>query len=93
VDQLPPEILPGMTTDVAIEVAQKEKALLVPVRAINSGHVLVQKIIAKKKLKWTLVFLMMNGLKLREVHCKKMTKYSSKGNNYVFLGFSSYHRS
>lgn len=51
VDQLPAEILPGMTTDVAIEVAQKEKALLVPVRAINSGHVLVQKNHRKEKVK------------------------------------------
>ena len=31
--------------------AQKEKALLVPVRAINSGHVLVQKNHRKEKVK------------------------------------------
>jgi multidrug efflux pump subunit AcrA (membrane-fusion protein) len=42
-ETLPAEILPGMTADVAIEVAHKDKALLVPVRAINSGHVLVQR--------------------------------------------------
>lgn len=50
-EALPPEILPGMTADVAIEVAQKEKALLVPVRAINSGHVLVQRGSHREKVK------------------------------------------
>lgn len=50
-ENLPPEILPGMTSDVAIEVAQKEKALLVPVRAISSGHVLVQRGSQKEKIK------------------------------------------
>lgn len=50
-EALPPEILPGMTADVAIEVAQREKALLVPVRAINSGHVLVQRGSQREKVK------------------------------------------
>jgi multidrug efflux pump subunit AcrA (membrane-fusion protein) len=50
-ETLPPEILPGMTADVAIEVAQKDMALLVPVRAINSGHVLVQRGARKEKIK------------------------------------------
>lgn len=50
-ETLPPEILPGMTADVAIEVAQKDKALLVPVRAINSGHVLVKRGARNEKIK------------------------------------------
>jgi multidrug efflux pump subunit AcrA (membrane-fusion protein) len=39
VDNLPPEVLPGMTADVAIEVSRREKALLVPVSAITAGQV------------------------------------------------------
>ena len=50
-EALPPEILPGMTADAAIEVAQKEHALLVPVRAINSGHLLVRRGSKKVKVK------------------------------------------
>ena len=50
-EALPSEILPGMTADVAIEVAHKDKVLLVPVRAINSGHVLVQRGSGKEKIK------------------------------------------
>lgn len=41
VENLSPEILPGMTADVAIEVAEKENVLLIPVRAIHSGQVVV----------------------------------------------------
>ena len=37
------QILPGMTADVAIEVGQKEKALLVPLSAISSGHIRLQR--------------------------------------------------
>lgn len=40
VKDLPEIILPGMTSDVAIEVAEKASALLVPVRALSGGHVL-----------------------------------------------------
>lgn len=50
-ESLPPEILPGMTADVAIEVAHKDKALLIPVRAVNSGHALVQRKLGKEKVK------------------------------------------
>lgn len=50
-ETLPTEILPGMTADVAIEVAHKEKALLVPVRSISAGHVLVQRGVNKEKVK------------------------------------------
>lgn len=41
VDHLPPEILPGMTTDVAIEIARKENALTIPVSSIAAGRVIV----------------------------------------------------
>lgn len=41
VSDLPSGILPGMTADVAIEVARKQDALLVPVAAISAGQVIV----------------------------------------------------
>jgi len=41
VDQFPPEILPGMTADVAIEIARRDNALLVPVSSVSSGSVVV----------------------------------------------------
>lgn len=50
-EALPPEILPGMTADVAIEVAQKDDVLLVPVRSISSGHVLVKRNSGREKVK------------------------------------------
>lgn len=37
------QILPGMTADVAIEVGRKDKALLVPLSAISSGHIRVRR--------------------------------------------------
>lgn len=40
---LPPQILPGMTADVAISIAEKPDALLVPVAAIEKGVVLVHR--------------------------------------------------
>lgn len=40
--QLPPEILPGMTADVAIGIDVRENALLIPVTAIENGTVLVK---------------------------------------------------
>lgn len=39
VDALPEEILPGMTADVAIQVATKKDVLLVPIMALNNGQV------------------------------------------------------
>lgn len=39
---LVPEILPGMTADVAIEVDHKEQATLVPLRAVNSGKITIK---------------------------------------------------
>lgn len=35
--KFPPNILPGMTGDVAIEISKKENALLIPIRAITGG--------------------------------------------------------
>ncbi len=43
VPDLPSRILPGMTADVAIEVARRMDAVLVPVAAIAAGTVTVQK--------------------------------------------------
>lgn len=39
VPTLSENILPGMTADIAIEVGKKEKALLIPFRAVNNGRV------------------------------------------------------
>lgn len=41
--QLPDDILPDMTADVAIEIARKDDALLVPVQAVSSGRISVLK--------------------------------------------------
>ena len=38
---LPQEVLPEMTTDVAIQVARKESALLIPLTSIREGAVTV----------------------------------------------------
>ncbi|EID99688.1 efflux RND transporter periplasmic adaptor subunit [Leptospira licerasiae] len=38
---IPPEILPGMTADVAIETSSKENVILVPIKGIKSGKVKV----------------------------------------------------
>jgi len=41
IDRLPPQILPGMTADVAIEIGRKDDVLLIPVKAISAGKVIV----------------------------------------------------
>lgn len=41
IQNLPPEILPGMTADVAIEINRKENVLLIPARALAHGRVIV----------------------------------------------------
>lgn len=43
VSDLPQEVLPGMTADVAIEVASKENALLIPAKAIQNGMVSIRR--------------------------------------------------
>ncbi len=54
VESLPPKVLPGMTADVAIEVAEKESATLIPVRAIQSGQVLIERDGKRQKISITL---------------------------------------
>lgn len=49
-DNLPKQILPGMTADVAIEISKKEKALLVPMAAVSSGHIILIENKTKKKI-------------------------------------------
>lgn len=49
VKDLPPQILPDMTADVAIQVAEKKDVLLVPVRALSAGF--VTKLVGKNKSK------------------------------------------
>lgn len=51
VNKLGPNILPGMTADVSIEVGQIEGATLVPLKAINNGMVIVKKNNRRKKVK------------------------------------------
>lgn len=51
VHQWPSEILPGMSADVAFEVARKENALLVPTRSISNGHIVIRRDGKKEKLK------------------------------------------
>lgn len=43
VESLPPNVLPSMTADVAIEIAKRDGALLVPMRAISSGKLIVRR--------------------------------------------------
>ncbi len=40
---MPPDILPEMTADVAIEVSRKEKALLVPLSSVNNGSITIER--------------------------------------------------
>lgn len=50
-DNIPPEVLPEMTADVAIEVARREDALLIPVRASRQGMVWLRRAGKKQKVK------------------------------------------
>ncbi|HSV97250.1 MAG TPA: efflux RND transporter periplasmic adaptor subunit [Spirochaetota bacterium] len=43
VQGMPPEILPEMTADVAIEVSRRESALLVPLSSVNNGSITVDR--------------------------------------------------
>ena len=47
---LPEQILPGMTGDIAIEVGRRDKALLIPALAILDGHVLIERGGKRKKV-------------------------------------------
>ncbi len=42
-NNLPPEILPGMTADVSIVVGEKQKVTLVPIKSIHQGQIQLQK--------------------------------------------------
>lgn len=42
-DSLPEGILPGMTADVAIEVAKRDNVMLIPANAIHRGHIRVSR--------------------------------------------------
>ncbi|TGK19292.1 HlyD family efflux transporter periplasmic adaptor subunit [Leptospira fluminis] len=43
VDEMPDGVLPEMTADVAVEVAKKEEALLIPVSAIQKGRIKIKR--------------------------------------------------
>lgn len=46
---LPRQILPGMTADVAIGISKQKNVLLIPVTALESGHVFIQDKLGQKK--------------------------------------------
>jgi hypothetical protein len=50
-NEWPPGVLPGMSADVAFEVARKQNVLLIPTKAIANGHVLIKRNDKKQKLK------------------------------------------
>jgi membrane fusion protein, macrolide-specific efflux system len=52
--ELPAQVLPGMTGDVAISIERKEKVTLVPVNAVQMGHVIVKNGRKTKKVKVTI---------------------------------------
>jgi len=51
IDEWPQGVLPGMSADVAFEVARKNDAILVPVNTIANGHITLLKNKEKKKFK------------------------------------------
>lgn len=42
-DDLPPQILPGMTVDVAIAIHEHKQVLLIPVAGLNAGQVMIKR--------------------------------------------------
>jgi macrolide-specific efflux system membrane fusion protein len=50
-DHWPQSVLPGMTADVAFEIARKKEATLIPSKAIANGHVLIKRNNKTQKLK------------------------------------------
>jgi len=50
VENLPVEILPGMTADVSVEVNRKENVMLIPVASVHSGKVILYRGGKKKKV-------------------------------------------
>ena len=59
VKELPDEILPDMTADVAIQINQKNEALLIPVKAVSNGRVF--KIVNGKKQKIPVTLGLVDG--------------------------------
>ena len=49
-DEMPEEVLPDMTADVAIEVARREDVMLIPQRAVQRGQVQVIRNGLKKRV-------------------------------------------
>lgn len=50
VKNLPTEILPGMTADIAIEISRHENAILIPAAAISNGVVIVERNRQREKI-------------------------------------------
>lgn len=50
-DQWPTGILPGMSADVAFEVARKQNVTLIPTKAIANGHIVIERENKKQKIK------------------------------------------
>lgn len=50
VPNLPPEILPGMTADVGIQISKRDDTMLVPVSAITAGQILVERAGKREKI-------------------------------------------
>lgn len=50
ISRLPPQILPGMTADVAIGINERANVLLVPVAALVNGHVYIKRNGSKEKV-------------------------------------------
>lgn len=49
-DKWPQGVLPGMSADVAFEIARKKDALLIPAKAISNGHIVIKKKNKKEKV-------------------------------------------
>lgn len=49
--ELPPNILPGMSADLSIEIGKKENAVLIPTKAISNGFIVLLKNKKKEKIK------------------------------------------
>ena len=50
VDEWPQGVLPGMSADVAFEVARKKNVTLIPVKAVANGHILILRNKKKEKM-------------------------------------------
>lgn len=50
VDEWPQGVLPGMSADVAFEVARKKDVTLIPVKAVANGHILIKRNNKKEKI-------------------------------------------